>query len=104
VKYLWYHLRILAGAWPDVLEPLAGSVHVLAEELGDDHDLAELDGLLARRPDLADEIAKDAIRDTIAQRRHHLQARAFERGQRLYAESPKAFVERIRTYFEAWRG
>ena len=41
-KDLWYLLRLLAGAWPGLLDPSAEQLHELTEMLGDHHDLAVL--------------------------------------------------------------
>ena len=48
-KDLWYHQRLLAPAWPDVLGAQAEAAHALSELLGDDHDLAVLGGAARRR-------------------------------------------------------
>ena len=48
-KDLWYHQRLLAPAWPDVLGAQAEEAHALTELLGDDHDLAVLAARLERR-------------------------------------------------------
>ena len=49
-KDLWYHLRIVSGAWPEVLESVADQAHELSELLGDHHDLAVLAEDAAGRP------------------------------------------------------
>lgn len=102
VKYLWYHTRLLAAAWPEVLEPLADELHELANDLGDDHDLAVLARLVRGEPELADARERDVLLGLIGRRRRHLQAAAFDRAQRLYAEDEGAFVDRMGAYVEAW--
>lgn len=42
IKYLWFEVRLLRHADPDVLDSLAESLSELSELLGDDHDLAVL--------------------------------------------------------------
>lgn len=100
-KDLWYHQRLLAPAWPEVLGAQAEQAHALTELLGDDHDLA----VLAVR--LADEtvpfppaVAADraALLALVEQRSQELRAAATRLGRRIYAESPKAFSDRLGRY------
>jgi CHAD domain-containing protein len=92
VKDLWYQQRLLARSWPDVMKALAGEAKALSKLLGTDHDLAVL----------ADELpAADPLRPLIADRRAELQHDAFALGARVYAESPKAFKKRVRSYVRA---
>lgn len=78
VKYLRYHMRILPAAWPNVRGEMADALHDLANLLGDDHDPAVL---------------HDALCD-----------QAWPLSQRLYAEWPADFTERIAAYWDAWVG
>lgn len=103
VKYLWYHLRILRPAWPDVLDDLADAQHDLANLLGDDHDLAVLyDALSGDETLRSDDAALHALLGLATERRKGLQSQAWPLGQRLYAESPDDFTERIAAYWDAW--
>ena len=53
VKDHWYHVRLLRAAWPPVMTAWADEAHVLAEQLGDDHDLSVLAAVLTGEgPDL----------------------------------------------------
>jgi CHAD domain-containing protein len=100
-KDLWYHQRLLAPAWPDVLGAQAEEAHVLSELLGDDHDLAVLAGRLAEgAPSLAPAVDADrvALLALVAHRGDELRAAARQLGHRIYAESPKAFARRIARY------
>jgi len=104
-KDLWYHQRLLAPAWPDVLEAQAEAAHALSELLGDDHDLAVLAERLATDDDAAPLApAVDAhradLRALIAHRSDELRADATRLGHRVYAEPPKAFTRRIARYVE----
>jgi len=102
-KDLWYHQRLLAPAWPDVVGAQGEAAHLLSELLGDDHDLAVLAERLADdAPPLAP--AADAqramLRVLVAQRSEQLRAEAMRLGHRVYAESPKAFDRRLGRYVE----
>jgi CHAD domain-containing protein len=103
VKDLWYHERLLADAWPGLLEATADQAHELSDLLGDDHDLAVLGERLAAGVGAAGGAPVDdaALRELIAERRLELQAEARALGHRLYAESPKAYRRRLAAYLEA---
>lgn len=100
VKDLWYHQRLLAAAWPGVLDAHAQQSHRLSDMLGDDHDLAMLtpgllgeDGPASRTPaDL------DPLLELIAERRSELQTQAQDLAARIYAERPKAYGRRVSAY------
>jgi CHAD domain-containing protein len=100
-KDLWYILRILRGAWPEVLGAAAEDAHRLADLLGDHHDLAVLREDLAGRSFSAAD--SEALGKAISTREDQLAKDAFELGDRLYAEKPKAFRSRLRAYMRAWR-
>lgn len=93
VKDLWYQLRLLSPAWPELLEPTAQEMHRLTDLLGDEHDLsvliARLDGLPLAEED------RQRVDEWAAVRQAELRRFALELGACLYAESPKAFVTRI---------
>jgi CYTH domain-containing protein/CHAD domain-containing protein len=100
-KDLWYQLRIVRDAWPELLGVTVGQAHELADLLGDHHDLAVLAGDLHARDDLSD---RGAFEIAIERRQAELLDAAVGVGQRLYAEKPKAFRRRIKRYWLAWRG
>jgi len=101
-KDLWYAQQLLAGAWPQVLEPAAEEAHHLSEALGDHHDLALLRADLHQRR-LGEEETRD-LETEIDRRQDELAAAALDLGARLYAERPKDFSRRLRRYWVAWRG
>jgi CHAD domain-containing protein len=102
VKDLWYQQRLIAPAWPAVLEAQAEEAHVLSEHLGDDHDLAVLEERLAAGvPAVAADL--DPVVELIGRRRAELGERSLRLGARVYAESPRAFERRIAGYLAAWR-
>jgi CHAD domain-containing protein len=103
-KDLWYHQRLLASAWPGVLKAQAREAHALTELLGDDHDLAVLiERLGADAPPLtpAVDAERPALRTLAEQRSAALRAAAERLGERVYAESPKAFSRRLGRYVHA---
>ena len=100
-KDLWYHLRLVRRAWPEVMTTTADEAHELSDRLGDDHDLVVLTADLEdARPPLSRE-QLEHLRKLIGKRRKELQGEAFAYGERLFAEKPKRFVERIERYWDA---
>jgi CHAD domain-containing protein len=100
-KDLWYLLRILHDAWPEILGASEEEAHRLADLLGDHHDLAVLREDLATHHFSGEDSRALAV--AIATREGELAGDAFELGQRLYAEKPRAFRSRLRAYWRAWR-
>jgi CHAD domain-containing protein len=105
VKYLWYHTRILQPIWSAPLDQLADATHDLSSYLGDYHDLAVLRQTVVEEPDLCGDghVAQHLI-GLIDRRRAELQAAAWPLGERIYVETPNAFVARIAAYWAIWRG
>lgn len=100
-KDLWYELRLLRRAWPELLGPSAEQAHELADLLGDHHDLAVLAWDLGGRGEAVGE--REEFERLIASRQEELWGRALGLGERLYAEKPNCFRRRIRAYWRAWR-
>lgn len=104
-KDLWYHTRLLAPVWPEVMEARRRTLKQVSDALGDDHDLVVLGDLLAAEPAvLGDDAARAAVPPLIARRRGELQAEATRLGTRVYAEKPGAYVRRLGVYWRVWRG
>lgn len=104
VKYLWYQVQLLHDAAPSVLGPLADELDVLAEALGNDHDVAILVAILDAQPSdygTASEVAH--IRQLARRRQDELRTAALRAGATIYAESPKAFAQRIVRYWKLTR-
>ncbi len=104
VKYLWHQLQVLGPTWPGLMEELGNQAHQLADHLGDDHDLAVLRDLLAQEgAQWAAPGTLMKLLDLIDVRRGELQHAAAQLGQRLYADRPKAFLNRLHSSWQAWR-
>ena len=99
-KDLWYQLRIVRDAWPELLGETVDQAHELTDFLGDHHDLAILGEDLRGRADLGE---RGAFESAIEERQRELLDAALGIGQRLYAEKPQAFRRRIERYWLAWR-
>ena len=104
VKDLWYQLRVVRDAWPQVIEATADQAHELTELLGDHHDLAVIAADVRGRPELfGHREGADALLGVAARRQDELLGDAIELGRRLYAEKPKDFERRFKAYWLAWR-
>jgi CHAD domain-containing protein len=102
-KDLWYHHRLIKDANPSVVAAYAKDAHQLSDLLGDDHDLAVVRATIVHQdPPATAPVDLDPMVDLIDARRAELQAQARELARRLYAESPKAFSRRTRTYLRAF--
>jgi len=104
VKDLWYQIHVLAPAWPEVLKCLAGQLEELAHLLSANHDLAVLREAVSDVPGI-DQYADDLERilTLVDCRRKELRMEAMPLGERIYAEKPASFVQRIEGYWSAWR-
>lgn len=102
-KDLWYATRLLTPWAPAVLGPDARLLHVLSEDLGDDHDLAVLTDLVDVDPAaFGGDEAVAAATALAARSRASLQDHAFGLGVQVYAERPKAFRRRMHAYWKTW--
>jgi CHAD domain-containing protein len=100
-KDLWYHLRLVRGGWPEVLEATAEQAHELTDRLGDDHDLALLAGDLEPGLEPLSAAQRGHLRGLLERRRRELREQAFGYAERLFAEKPKRFVKRLEAYWTA---
>lgn len=101
-KDLRYQLELLEPLSPEVMRPTATQAETLTDLLGDDHDLAVLRSLLDTelKGTVSGEVA-ETLKGLIDSRRADLQYSAMSLSEKLFAESPRHFVERIKTYWKA---
>ncbi len=102
VKDLWYQQRLLAETCGPAVRGQAKDAHRLADLLGDDHDLSVLRDELTERP-MPVPADVDAVVKLLDLRREELQTEAIHLGERVYAESPKAFQRRMKRWWSAGR-
>jgi CHAD domain-containing protein len=103
-KDLWYAFRILKPVWPAVTDGLTDEADRLSDLLGDDHDLAVLAATARERSHELEAGALEGLLDAVEGRRAELQREALPLGNRLYAEKPGAFTDRMESWWRAWRG
>jgi CHAD domain-containing protein len=102
VKDVWHHLQLLEPSWPAVLSPTADEAHRLSNVLGDEHDLGVLRATALATQASAD-CAPEALVGLIDRRRAQLRQTAAPLAERLFAETPDKFAERLGAYYAAWR-
>jgi CHAD domain-containing protein len=104
VKDLWHAAQLLGAIWPDVLGQLESKAHALSDCLGEDHDLAVLRQAISDAPaDFGSTSDVNEMLEMIDARRRELQLCAVQLGERVYGETPGAFVQRMGWYWDAWR-
>lgn len=96
VQRHWRHMALLSRAWPEAFAVRIDEARILSQLLGDDHDLAILKHAASALP-TAD---RAAVVGACAVRQSELRMRARPRLERLFAEKPAAFEDRITSY---WR-
>ena len=100
-KYLWHQSELLQEIWPEMFTTLESEIHLLADYLGDDHDLMILDDkLLNSEFNFKDEKQKEMIHALIKEYSDHLRTNAELKGALIYAEKPKDFKNRIKKYLK----
>ncbi|MEK9501336.1 CHAD domain-containing protein [Gaopeijia maritima] len=104
-RYLWFHYRVIAGAWPPVFEAMADEQLRLSHELGVGKDLGDLIRIVRDADDLADsQWPLLALTGLARERRKYLWQGLRSLGTRLYADTPDAFRDRMRRILQAARG
>jgi hypothetical protein len=100
-----HHLDTLKPLWPRLIAVWVADLDALRRDLGDLHDLAELDALMAHRPAaLSSDAARAAAQGAVAAERKRLLKRVRKRAGHLFAEPPRAFAGRIGAMWAAGRG
>ncbi len=103
VKHLRYQARLLRPLWPKMVGRLADELERLGDYLSDDHDLAILRDRILENSDGDDERTDlEELVALIDQRRGELQLEARLLGERVYAEQPRALIQRFQAWWDAW--
>ena len=99
VKLVWNQLILLRPVWPAMITPLIRQMDLLAEKLGTDHDLAELERLLLSGKKTHYPVASaQKLSAYIAFRRESCQKAIINSAFKLYTEKPAAFAGKMATY------
>lgn len=104
VKYHWNHMRLLRPISKRAVGRRIDELDHLADLLGEEHDLAVLEGVLQSEfPETLDESAGQIVQHWICHRREQLRQEAQPLGKQLFSRSPKSFVRRMKRYWKDWR-
>jgi CHAD domain-containing protein len=96
VKDLWYQLRLIRRAEPELFGHLVRDADDLADHLGVDHDLALLrEAATDRSDDFSSAADQRHLMELIDRRRGELHFAATTLGTRVYREKPKKFIKRL---------
>lgn len=103
-KYHLYHIRLLNAVWPTILSARQAELDELNDYLGDDHDLAVMTQVITGEPEVfGTSTDVDQLLTLIRQQRHDLQTAGLKLADRIFAEKPKAFANRIKNYWKLWK-
>jgi CHAD domain-containing protein len=99
VQWHWRQMSLLARAWPEEFAIRVTDARELSQSLGDDHDLALLIAETAKADDMSAEQKEDIV--AVCRRKQLALRLAVEfRAKRLFAETPDAFIKRMRAYWK----
>lgn len=98
----WYHSRLLAPIWPDLLDTHVKIAEELGELLGFHHDLCVFRETISL-PAKGDEEAAVFLAELARRRETEVAAECLALGSRLLAEKPAALSRRWRAYWKCWR-
>lgn len=104
VKYLWYHAQILQPLWPGMMKALEREIDLLADLLGEEHDLAVLEEsqyINALQSDSG--CNRELLTALITQERARRRKAAVSIADRIYGEKADRFVKRIEGYWHVYQ-
>ena len=103
VKYLWHQFQILRPLWPALMKVLAQDCDLLADRLGDEHDLAVMqESPLVQEMQGANRGNAEVFSSIVSRERSRLRRAATPLAERIYVESANRFVVRVEGYWLAY--
>ncbi len=104
VKYLWHHIEVLQPLWSPVFEATANELHQLSDYLGEAHDAAVLVNYITKnKTEFKGEPELSQLLRRLTKQRHGFETAAQPLGLRLFAETPRQFVNRLSIYWQAFQ-
>ncbi|MGD9762802.1 MAG: CHAD domain-containing protein [Candidatus Binatia bacterium] len=101
-KDCWYHTCLLEPMWRPVLKGYRTALHDIGDLVGEEHDLSVLADVL-RGLEGVDANAVHTAGGLIDRRRHDLRAEVAPVAARVHADRRKAWQQRLRACWDAWR-
>lgn len=103
-KSLWIHYLILHPIYPAYLGLLAHQLDILAQKLGLDHDLAELEQYLNKEQYQKDKTAAGILLGFLQKKRRTLQKTSLPLAIRLFMEKPRTMSGKMERYYRLYSG
>jgi CHAD domain-containing protein len=103
VKYLWNQYCVLQPIWPPVMTVFIRQLDLLAEKLGYDHDLSEMENFLLNEHTTRSGTETGQLVEFIALKRRQIQKTITPLALHLYAENPRAMAKRLTAYEKVYR-
>lgn len=104
VKDHWYHVRLLADLWPDVMSSYEGTLNDLETKLGDHHNLQVLKERVENLKDSGCHGAsRTAVLQLISNEQNRLREEAEKLGEILYSVKAKDELRNIEQLWTSWR-
>jgi hypothetical protein len=97
LKDHWYHARLMAPVWPEMMQHHVALADLLGEMLGDARDLANLSDALVNVPEAA------TVRDEALRQEQLLVGDARSLGTRFLSEPASCLSRRWRGWWDIWR-
>ena len=91
---------LLRPLWPPVMGTAIHHLDLLAERLGNEHDLAELSHYLSNEKAIITETQRNDLNTCLDRRRQQIQKTIQTLSIRLFAERPGTFAKRMLAYHE----
>ena len=103
VKYHWYHARLITPMWEKVLKAYAAEVHLLADYLGDDHDLSLLSQHINEHEDVLGNDERQLFNSMLEKWQAELRNSARNLGTRIFNPKPKFIKDEVAAFWPAWK-
>jgi hypothetical protein len=104
VKSFWIQILILHPIYPAYLGLMAHQLDTLAQKLGLDHVLFELEYYLKKEQNEKDKSSTGSLLGFIQKKRLALQKTSLPLAMRLYLEKPRAISGKIERYYRLYSG
>jgi CHAD domain-containing protein len=104
VKDHWYHVRLLEDVWIEVMQAYERSLKDLETWLGDDHNLVVLREKVVSEPVFyGGGKETDLFLSFVDKYEKELRGNALSLGERIYAEKPRQFSQRLGHLWNVWQ-
>jgi CHAD domain-containing protein len=100
VKSLWNELILIRPIWPSYYSFAVHHLDILAQKLGYEHDLAELEKLLREETTRKDENQRILIIDFITKKRQQVQKLVIPAARRLFTDKPGVVARRMEMCYD----